>query len=213
MSFFGEIRISDFDEDRPASLEPYGLDRPAARILIQGEEETLELLFGKSNGTQQFAKLPDNPGVFLIRDVSPALKALAFDLIDRSVASPLIERVDSVTVRGGGGTISAAVDRRDGDEGTVYSLNGREISEDSFRAFFGACVSLSVDAEYPGSAKPAAAEITIEYGLNEPAGEKIQARFAPYNRDFYALVNGGPPEFLVSRQQIQKIFAAADKAE
>ncbi|MDR1316093.1 MAG: DUF4340 domain-containing protein [Spirochaetales bacterium] len=217
MSFFKDMRISDFDEDRPVSLEPYGLDKPAARVLIQGEEESMELLFGKSNGTQQFAKLPDNPGVFLLRDVSPALKALAFDLVERSVANPGgMDRVDSITIQGGGRTLSAVVSRQDGDGagGALYSLNGREISEDSFRALYGACVSLSVDAEYPGRpAKPAAVEITIEYVLSDPAGQKIPVRFAPYNRDFYALAGEGLPEFLVSRQQVQKIFAAADKAE
>jgi hypothetical protein len=212
MEFFKGIRVTDFDEDNPASLAPYGLDKPAAKIFIQGEKEELSLLFGKSDGTRQFAKLIDNPGVFLIRDITPALKALAFDLVERRVANPSPDSVDSLIVQGGGKTFSAVINRRDGE--TVYSLNGREISEDGFRTFYEACAALSMDAEHPGRpAAPAAVEITVEYVLNAPRGEKISVRLAPYNKDFYALVREGAAEFLVSRQQVQKIFTAAEKAE
>ncbi|MDR1625112.1 MAG: DUF4340 domain-containing protein [Spirochaetia bacterium] len=211
MEFFKAIRISDFDEDNPASLEPYGLGKPAARVFIQSETAELELLFGKANGSQQFAKLASNPGVFLIKDISPALKALAFDLVERSVANPPLDSVDSLVVQGGGRTFSAVINRRDG--GTAYSLNGREIPEDGFRAFYGACAALYMDAEHPGRpAKPAAEEVTIEYVLNAPWGEKVSVRLAPYNRDFYALVREGAAEFLVSRRQVEKIFTAAEKA-
>jgi hypothetical protein len=211
MSFFMEIRIADFDEDNPVSLDPYGLDKPAARVFIKSETGNLDLLFGKSNGSQQFAKLIDNPGVFLIKDVSPALKALAFDLVDRIAAKPARENVDSVTVHDAGKTLNAVI-KRDGGS-AAYSLNGREISEDSFNKFYEACTALSMDAEHPDRpARPAAVEVTIDYVLNSPAGEKISVRLAPYNRDFYALVQEGAAEFLISRQQVQKIFAAAAKA-
>ncbi|MDR1932144.1 MAG: DUF4340 domain-containing protein [Spirochaetales bacterium] len=210
MYFFQEMSVSDFDEDNPASLEPYGLDKPAAQVFIQSADASLRILFGKSNGAQQFAKLGGSPGVFLVRDVSPALRAQPFDLVDRYVCAPAIETVDSFVINGAGKTLRAEVKRQDGGE--TYFLNGRQAGEDSFRDFYRACVSLSIDAEYPnGPAAPAAAEVSLEYTLN--TGEKAQARLAPYNRDFYALAREGAAEFLVSRQQVQKIFTAADKVE
>jgi hypothetical protein len=210
--FFQDMRILDFGEDNPASLEPYGLDKPAARVFIQSDNASVRLLFGKSNGTQQFAKLAGNPGVFLIKDVSPALRALGFDLIKRQTADPAMETVDSVVIKDGGKTLSASIKKQ--DDKTLYSLNGREVSESSFRAFYEACAALSVDAEHPGRpARPAAVEVTLEYALNSPAGKTLSVRLAPYNRDFYALVKEGSAEFLVSRQQVQKIFAVAEKAQ
>ncbi|MDR3200468.1 MAG: DUF4340 domain-containing protein, partial [Spirochaetales bacterium] len=194
------------------------LDKPAAQVFIQSANASLRVLFGKSNGTMQFAKLGGSPGVFLVKDVSPALRAEAFDLVKRYVCIPDIETVNSFIVKGAGKTLTAAIKRQDGK--TAYSLNGRETSENSFKDFYQACISLSMDAEFPNRpGKPAATEFSIEYTLNTPAGGKENeagkesVRLAPYNRDFYALVRDGFAEFLVARQQVQNIFTAAEKVE
>jgi hypothetical protein len=212
MQFFQEMRITDFDEDNPASLAPYGLEKPAAQVFIQSDNASLRLLFGASNGSLQFAKLAGSPGVFLVKDVSPALKALPFELVNRAVYMPDIKDVDEFVVSGGGKTLRGVIQRRDGKE--TFVLNGAQTAEAGFREVFWACAGLSVDAEHPGRpARPAAAaEVSLEYTLNNPEGEKKAVRLAPYNRDFYALVREGICEFLVSRRQVQNIFEAADKA-
>ncbi|MCL1817347.1 MAG: DUF4340 domain-containing protein, partial [Spirochaetaceae bacterium] len=167
VNFFQEMRILDFDEDNPASLAPYGLDKPAAQIFIQSESASLRLLFGRSNGSQQFAKFADIPGVFLVKDVTPALKAEPIELVQRLICALDINKVDEFTVRGSGAALKAELRRQDGKE--TFFVNDRETEESGFRDLFIACISLSREAEHPGRpAQPAAAEFTVEYTLNTP---------------------------------------------
>ena len=212
LSFFNEIRILDFDEDNPASLEPYGLDNPVASVSIKSESANLDLLFGLSNGTHQYAKFTDTPGIFIIQDLGPALRAMPFDLVQRFILRPDLNTIDGFTIQGDGRTLRAQVRHQNGQE--AFFVNGREVSESSFRNLYIACISLSREAEHPGRpALPAVAEFTIEYTLNSPMGEKRTVSLSTFNRGFLALEQGGLTEFLVSGRQVQNIFAAADNLE
>ena len=210
MYFFQELRIIDFDEDNPASLAPFGLDKPAGEVFIQSGSASLRLAFGKSNGKQQYAKFGDSPGVFIVQDVSPALEAMPLDLVRLIILIPNIDTVDVFTIQGEGKTIKGAIHRKDGKE--TFFIGDREVAESGFRDLYAACISLARDAEHPQRpAKPGATEFRIEYSLNTPPGEKKELLLSGYNRDFYALAQNGVSEFLVSRKQVQNIFAAAGK--
>jgi hypothetical protein len=212
LSFFQDLRIRDFEDDNPASLAPYGLDKPA-RIFIQSETAVLDLLVGNTRGSAQYAKLAGAPEVFTISAIEPAaLRAEAFDLVDKFALIINIDIVDSFTVKGNDMTLAGAIKRQNDEE--TYFFNGRQVAEKDFKNFYESCIGLVADAEHPDRpAKAAPGEISIEYTLNTPPGGKAAVQFAPYNRDFYAVLRDGTAEFLISRRQVRGIYEAAEKME
>ena len=215
----------------PASLAPFGLDKPH-RVFIQAGDSSLNLLVGRApegSSNRLYAKLDTEPGVFTIDDASPALRALPFGLIDKFALIVGIDRIDTVTVAAGGKTFTGRVERTketvtskdaDGRETSkeetreTYYFNGKKAEEKSFKDFYQACIGLVADAENPApSRKAAAADIVIEYRLAGPAGQKTEVRLVPYNRDFYAVHRDGSADILVSRVQAGKIAEAADKVK
>jgi hypothetical protein len=210
---FQNIQIREFVDDDPPSLEPYGLDKPA-RVSIETESASFEILLGNTAENRQYAKLPGERGVFAIDDLNSTVLVTPFSLAGKFAFIINIDKVDSLTVRGNGRPLDAEI-RRQGqgdDKEETYFLNGRQAVEKDFKAFYQALIGLLVDAEHPDHpTRGGNEEITIEYTLNNPAGTKAAVKLIPYNRDFYALDRDGVVEFLVSRPQAAAIYQAADK--
>jgi hypothetical protein len=206
---FMDMEIVDFIDDAPSSLKPYGLDDPV-RISLDTEEKSIDLLIGKEFEWKHYAKLADAPGVFTLSDMGSVINARPFNLIDKFTFIINIDWVDHLSISGGEKNLSADL-RKEGDE-SVFFLNGKKTDTDSFRVFYQAVIGLMVDAEYPGAARQNdnSGELTVEYQLNNPPGERATFTLIPYNRDFYALKQDGVTEFLISRNQVRRIYETAD---
>jgi len=206
---FVDLEIADFIDDAPESLNPYGLDDPV-RIFLETEEKSIDLLIGKEIDGKRYAKLPGAPGVFTLDGMESVVNAKPFSLIDKFAFIVNIDWVDHLSINGGEKNLSADL-RKEGDD-SVFFLNGRKANTDSFRIFYQAVIGLLVDAEYPGPARQSenSGELTVEYQLNNPPGQKVNFSLIPYNRDFYALRQDGVTEFLISRNQVRRIYETAD---
>jgi hypothetical protein len=211
---FQNLQIREFIDDAPASLEPYGLDKPA-RVSIETESAGFEILLGKTTeGNQQYAKLPGESGVFTINDISSTVLVTPFSIAGKFAFIVNIAKVDSLTVRGNGQLLTAEIKRQGegDDEVETYFLNGRQAVEKDFKAFYQTVIGLLVDAEHPNHpTRGGNEEITIEYNLNNPPGVKAVVKLIPYNRDFYALDREGVVEFLISRPQAAAIYQSVEK--
>jgi len=207
---FMSLEIVDFVDDSPSSLKPYGLDDPV-RIFLRTEDESLDLLIGNEHDGKRYAKLANASGVFTLSDMESIVNAKPFPLINKFVLLAYIEWVDHLTITGGERNLSA--DFRGTGDDRVYYLNGRKTETASFKNFYQAVIGLLVDADYPGPARQQSddsAVLTIEYTFNNPPGERRAITLIPYNRDFYALKQEGVMEFLVSRNQVRRIYETAD---
>jgi len=206
---FMDLSIVDFIDDAPSSLKPYGLDDPV-RIFLETEETSIDLLIGNELGGKHYAKLAGAPGVFTLSGMGSVINARPFNLIDKFAFIVNIDWVDHFSINGGEKTLSADL-RKEGDE-SIFSLNGRKADTGSFRTFYQAVIGLLLDAEYPGPARQNdnSGELSFEYLLNNPPGERATFTLIPYNRDFYALRQDGATEFLISRNQVRQIYEAAD---
>jgi hypothetical protein len=207
---FNKLSIADFADDAPSSLKPYGLDDPV-RIFLQTKEKSLDLLIGGNdpNG-KRYAKLAGAPGVFTLSGMENVVNIKPFTLINKFVLLAYIERVDHLTITGGEKNLSA--DFKGTGDDRLYYLNGKKTETDSFKNFYQAVIGLLVDAEYPGPARQQSedsGELTIEYTYNNPPGERRAVTLVPYNRDFYALKQDGATEFLISRNQVRRIYETA----
>jgi hypothetical protein len=206
---FSGLMIEDFIDDNPLSLRPYGLDQ-ATRVFLQIGARSLDLLIGNEVDGMHYAKLTDGGGVFTLSGMESVVNARPFPLIVKFPILINIDTVDRLTVSGGERPLTATIEGTGRD--AVFFLNGRKAEERSFRIFYQAVIGLIVDAEYSGSAVPPqnSGEIAIELLLNSPAEERVHITLIPYNRDFYILRQDGVTEFLISRNQVRRIFETAD---
>ena len=204
------LQIAEFVNDNPSSLGPYGLDKPA-RIRLGTAEGALDLLIGNQIDEMRYAKLPNTPGVFTIGGLDPVINVKPFSIIDKFPLILNIDWVDHLSVTGRADRPLNADFEGIGDDG-VYYLNGKRAEEKSFKNWYQTVIGLLSDAELPGPVQNSDGEgnITIEYTLNTPPGVKASITLIPYNRDFYALRQEGTMEFLISRNQVNKIFDAAN---
>jgi hypothetical protein len=210
------LLIADFIDDTPLSLEPYGLDKPVRVSLqaenISGEKAAVDFMIGNQINGKHYAKLTNAPGIFTLGNMKTIVDAKPFNLFDKYILLVNIDWVDHLTISGGERTLSADF-QGSGDE-REYFLNGRKAEDRSFKSFYEAVIGLLADAEYPGGPSPRQNEepgkITIEYQLNTPPGERASITLLPYDRDFYALQQEGAIEFLISRNQIRRIYETAD---
>ena len=206
------LAIEDFIDDDPASLSSYGLDKPST-ISLQTTDSSIDLRIGDRVDDKIYAKLADAPGVFTLKNLDIVLNAKPFDLMDKFALLVNIEMVDLLVISGGERTLRAEFQGK-GDD-AVYTLDGKKAEEKSFKTWYQAVIGLLVDAEYPSTApKPAASgsgNIVIEYDLNTGGGERASITLIPFNRDFYALLQEGQVEFLISRSQVQNIYETAEK--
>ena len=210
LSVFKNIAIEDFIDGDPASLKPYGLDKPI-RVSLQIQGASMDLEIGNLTDTKRYAKLAGAPGVFTLDGLDTVINARPFSLINKFALLFNIDHVDRLSVSGGERDLNAEM-QGTGDD-AVFTLNGKKAESRSFKTFYQAVIGLLADAEYPGpvrGAEDAGANITIEYRLNTPPGARASVSLIPYNRDFYALSQDGTIEFLISRNQIHKIYETAD---
>jgi hypothetical protein len=206
------LRILEFVDKAPASLAPYGLDKPV-KVLLQTQNAGIELLVGKKAETGRYAKRSGDSEVFIIGEIGTVLETKAFDLLNKFALILNIDLVDYFTVRGKDPILTGVIKRLREDE-ALYYLNDKEVTEKSFKALYQAAIGLLMDAEHPNRpVKPGREEITIEYTLNEPENTKAVIKLIPYNRDFYALDAGGVVEFLISRSQVNQLYETAEKAD
>jgi len=207
---FMDLTIEDFVDDSPSSLKPYGLDDPV-RVSLRTEDNTLDLLIGNELGGKRYAKLANSPIVFTIYGMESVVNVKPFSLINKFALLMFIDSVDHLSISGGEKNLSA--DFRGTGDDRLYYLNGRKTETKSFKTFYQAVIGLLVDSEYPGPAREQSGdsgELTIEYQLNNPPGERAAIALIPYNRDFYALKQDGATEFLISRSQVRRIYETAD---
>jgi len=209
--YAGGLQMENFIEDFPSSLSPYGLDNPVRFFLETGGGD-LDLLIGsrQADGTH-YAKLADAPGVFTVKGLESVVNARPFALVEKFALLINIDLVDKLSITGGEKNLDADF-QGTGDE-AVFFLNGKKAETSSFKNWYQAVVSLYADAEIPASSgvpSGASGEISVEYRLNTPPGERVSVTLVPFNRDFYALKQEGTTEFLISRNQVRRIYDAAD---
>ena len=221
-----ELNIRDFIDDAPSSLVPYGLDKPVRVFLELQNAYTLDLLIGSPVDGNHYAKLADAPGVFTLAGMDAIVNARPYSLTDKFALLVNIDKVEHLAVYGGEQPITVAFQGK-GDDG-VYTVNGKKAETKSFKTFYQAVIGLLSDAEMPGGGIAApearrgildllssqsnleAGHIRIEYLLDDPAGVWVSITLVPYDRDFYALQQEGYREFLISRNQVRRIYETFD---
>jgi hypothetical protein len=215
------IEITDFVDDNPRSLAPYGLDRPWGEFTIRDKANTLSLQFGSDKDDQSmYFKVAGKPGVYTVaKSLLAFMDTKPFEIIDRFLYLPNILDVDRIDITGGGKTHACVLTRTvkkaetEGVEDetiTAYTVDGKAIEESVFKDFYQILIGVQAEGEASraGSSTPTA---SIRYTRNTGDPKVVTVNFMPYNQDFFAVLVSGKGGFAVSKAQWNRVLDALDK--
>jgi hypothetical protein len=118
-------------DEKPASLEPFGLDAPRVSVAFTVGNTTRTLLLGSKTATggDTYAKLADAPRVFTVPSwLEQSLDRTTFQLRNKAIATFDREAVDHLAIIGAPGTIEF---RKQGDQWQIVQpLQARADSAD-----------------------------------------------------------------------------------
>ena len=109
------LDITRVIDEKPASLEPFGLDQPRLKVTFTGKGPARTLLFGgkTATGGDVYAKLEDAPRVFLVPGwLEQSFDRTTFQLRNKAIVTADREAIDHVSIIGAPGTIEL---KKDGD--------------------------------------------------------------------------------------------------
>ena len=124
-----------------------------------------------------------------------------------------IDAVDSVTVDAMGNKTVAEIKRGVPQEGQekgdeTYFVNGMEVEESPFKAFYQASIGVLADSLNKGGTAKSDPDVTISYRMNRGNIPELSVKFYPLDRTYYIAKREGSPDFLVGRYQIEKLLNA-----
>lgn len=215
-NFSSITKAEEFIDDNPSDLARYGLAEPKGELLIKDEDSIFHLLIGKPMDENfTYCKKSDQRSIFTIRSSNLEIFDIkAFELIEKFVFIPYIEDVDQITLSGLGFnhyfTIDhqKKVDPKEDSEAPdyIYKIDGKKIEEQLFKSIYQNFIGLLFESECPSQPKNKVPDLGLTYQLNKGPKLQMDIKFIPYNRDFYAVSRNGIIEFLISRDQVNKML-------
>ncbi|HVP17584.1 MAG TPA: DUF4340 domain-containing protein [Spirochaetia bacterium] len=211
-----QIQISSFVNDAPKNLAPYGLATPRAEVIVRDASNTLDFLIGSEAGPDKtYFSIRGRPAVYTTTTSSLSfLKTTPWDIVDKFVFIPNIDDVDRIDISSEGASHSLAIARvtkkaeKAGEKATVeatYSVDGKTVEEDSFKAFYQQLVGMQVEGEAARKV-PETPDVTVRFFLNKGLSRTATITYARYDRDFDAVFLNGKNDFAIGRQQLTKML-------
>jgi Domain of unknown function (DUF4340) len=100
-SSLANLEVQRVVDEKPADLKDFGLAQPRLEVAFRSGGQNRTLLVGQKTptGTDLYAKLPDNPRVFLISSyLDSTFNRSTFDLRDKTILKIDREKVDSLDI-------------------------------------------------------------------------------------------------------------------
>ncbi|MBZ4665040.1 DUF4340 domain-containing protein [Mahella sp.] len=210
------IAIDGFVEDNPKDLAQYGLDKPKGELIVKDKQNTLHLLIGDDkDDTQVYFKTADSPSVYVMsKDKLTFMDTEPYDIMEKFAYIVNIDDVDRIIVEANGKTHDITLSRttkkaeEEGEEDeviTTYKVDGKVVEEDPFKQYYQSLIGMTVDAEIDEQLEEVP-EVKTTFFLNKGSEREVHVNYVPYNRDFYAVFRGGKAEFVLSKQQVDKML-------
>ena len=186
------IEAKDFIADGVTDLSPYGLDHPQLHLIIDVTEidsatqksstRTLDYIWGNEldNGQIAFMKTGDK-SVYAMDNsfLKPLLEGLdPFKLSYKWIALVGIDTVKTVDLHLADGDYHFAIDQ------DTYTLNGKTVTEDTFKALYTALIDIKADHLVTDQTISAHATPTVYFVYTLKDGSTKTINFYKYNDQF-----------------------------
>ncbi len=204
-------RISGFPEDRVLGLNP-------DRIVIEdadGGRYDMEIGISDGQGRRYARESSYGDLVFLVDEQDLGLLDIdPFTHTGNFVFLAGIDRVNEVKIHGPGVSYTLTIEKLgdpEDDSDDIFSLDGAEISEKSFKKIYQSVIGLLYEGaardEILESLNDSEPEYSIRYTHVDPGIPPITILFKPYDQTYYlAGKEGSRGEFIIGRYQVQQML-------
>ena len=162
------LEVQRVIDENPSDIAEYGLAKPRVEITFKSGGQEKKLLIGRKTppGTDLYAKLGDQPRVFLISSyVDTTFNKTTFDLRDKTVLKLDRDKIDALTITVPTQTVRVA--KRDGEWRLAAPADARA----DFTTVDGLISRINtLQMKSIASAEPAG---LAEYGLDKPAATVV----------------------------------------
>jgi len=194
----------------------YGLDKPTIEFVVKDEKNAIHLFVGNAkDSSTYYCRLANSNIVFVMENYKLEFlnNIKPFDLAEKFSYIVNIEYVKKVevTMKDKKHTIiinkklvKKAQNKDEQDEyAYTYLVDNKKIEEDTFKKFYQVLIGLLNESE--NDKKPEGKpEMTTTFYLENGTVDKVE--YVPYNDDFYIVVRNGTYDFVISKEQVQKMF-------
>lgn len=183
-------------------LSDYGLDYP--EIII--EINDLKIYIGNTfDDNKVYYSIEGDENIYAISQeaVENIILTEPYDLILRFILLVKIDAVESVTINGYSQKYVLSIERE--GSSVDYYINSKPIEEEKFKEIYQYISGLIADGEIHESVQNEIEDVTIEYKYDSGHPNNIVS-FTDYNDNFYAAYADDICDFVVSKDEIEKIF-------
>jgi hypothetical protein len=210
-------KAEKFIDDNPSDLTHYGLTEPQGELVINDGDSVFHLLIGKPMDENFiYCKKSGLSSIFTVRSsVLDILDVKPFELVEKFVFIPNIEDVDQINLSGLGFNHLFTIGHQKKDDTkedseaqyNVYKIDGKKTEEKLFKSIYQNLIGLLFESECSNQPKNKVPDLSLNYQLNKGSKrQKMDIKFIPYNYDFYAVSRNGIIEFLISKDQVEKML-------
>ena len=217
-------QAKDFIDMKDVSIAEYGLEKSHIKITIVDSNQEKILLLGDdiANSNLVYCMIEGDKTIYAVDKeyVEYFTTLQPMDLILRFLLLVNIDAVDKVVVTKASYEYTMEITReitnddadKDGepDAFETYYINKMQVDEDSFKETYQLAVGMLVDGIAEDQTNIEDSEITIEYINNIDGAKNDTISFAEYNDYFYSVYCNGVNEFVVSKDEVDKLLVALD---
>ncbi|MCX7841837.1 MAG: DUF4340 domain-containing protein [Clostridia bacterium] len=209
------VSVMEFEEENPADLSKFGLDKPSYVISFETSSVKNKILMGaeKVKGSEIYAMLADGKEVFTLSvDSFKYLDKPLKEIMDSFVYIVNINDVSKMVVEMDGRTTTSIIEtNKDDKDKDKFVVEGKDVKEadkekgDSlFRKYYQSVIGIIVD-EIDTAGKPSGnPEVTITYSLKKAPGTMKVELVPKDGKYYYALRNGKYTNILVEKKKLDE---------
>ena len=232
-----KLRYEEMAVYRPSEvqMEEYGLGGKEAGGLIRiayqdssrqdgsrQEDETgavqdFVLHIGKDSGDGRYTYVyPEGgQGIYTVRKdgLEPFMHLAAEDFLSLSIAPVKAETLTNLTLTWDNGKAEFAVTHPEDGNKAAYTLNGHEITEAEFNAFYYPLYGFAAEKRVSDMASQLIGPpiLTIEYRCIPGTAGDMTVELIPYDQNYYGAKVDGQAFLLVNRQRVNSLINEVNK--
>ena len=199
--------ISTISEITATDILPYEAvkahfeENECKEVMIESENESAS--FSLCTKDETFTYLLPEGGNFVYKVLNENIrfvKITPFDVIVKNIAPIAISEVETIKFTSPEKTTVLSIEAP-GSEAPLFYKDTKQVTEESFRAFYQKLMSLLISGEGEASG---AAKYAIEISLEN--GEKMDVRFIAKDENLFAVSINGKTQFTISQKAVKDVF-------
>lgn len=163
-----------------------------------------------ADGLHTYVYPEGGQGIYTVKkdSLNPLLHLTAGDFLSLSIAPVKADNLARLTLKWEEGQAEFEIIRPEYGRSTIYTLNGQEITEAKFNAFYFPLYGFTAEKRISDMAGQLTGSpvLTIAYNCVPGTRENLTVELIPYDRNYYGAMVNGQAFLLVNRQRVNRLM-------